>query len=397
MRSSQLPFVSCADKGGGTALPGSTKASYPCLFSALSIGGTTLKNRIALAPMTRTSASEDGQATEKMARYYASFARDSFGLVITEGTYPDEAYSQGYANQPGIANEAQAAAWRKVVDAVHAADTPIFLQLMHAGALAQANRFRRETIAPSAMKPRGQRLGLYGGTGDYATPREITSQEIKLVIEGFAVAAVRARSSGFDGIELHGANGYLIDQFLTDYTNQRTDGYGGRSQNRVRFAVEVVRAVRQAVGLNFVIGIRISLSKVNDPSHRWTEGESDAEIIFRGLAEAGTDYIHTAGTDALQPAFGTGPSLAALAKKYGGVTVIANGKLEDPARAEGVIRARQADIVALARGALANRDWPDRVAHGRPLDPFNYAMLQPRATLDNAEEWRKRQGDDRVS
>ena len=366
-----------------------TRTSYPHLFSARSIGPVRLRNRVAVAPMTRTSATADGRATEKMVQYYASFARGGFGLIITEGTYTDETHSQGYAHQPGIANQAQAIAWRAVADAVHTAGAPIFVQLMHAGALAQANRFRNETIAPSAIKPRGQQLSLYGGSGYYPMPRGITPEEIKEVIEGVASAAARAREVGFDGIELHGANGYLIDQFLTDYTNRRVDEYGGSTRNRMRFAVEVLRAVRQVVGPNYPVGIRISQSKVNDPSHQWAGGEADATVIFRSLVESGADFIHVTGRDATEPAFGSGATLAALAKRRGGVLVIANGKLEEPRGAEALLEAQEADIVSLARSALANTDWPNRVAQGRPLEPFNYAMLQPRATLDNAEEWRK--------
>lgn len=377
------------DKNPKSATQLPTKANYVHLFSAGSIGEVRLRNRVAVAPMTRTSATADGRATEKMAQYYASFPRGGFGLVLTEGAYTDEAHSHGYRNQPGIANQSQVGAWHEVTDAVHAAGVPIFVQLMHAGALAQANRFRSDTIAPSAIKPRGQQLSLYGGSGYYPTPREITLQEIEEVIEGFASAAARAREAGFDGIELHGANGYLIDQFLTDYTNRRVDEYGGSTQNRVRFAVKVLQAVRQVVGPNYPVGIRISQNKVNDPSHQWAGGEADAIVIFRSLVESGADFIHVTGRDATEPAFGTGATLAAVAKRHGGILVIANGGLEEPRKAEALLDAQDADLVALARGALANTDWPNRVAQGRALEPFNYAMLQPRATLDNVNEWRK--------
>lgn len=369
-----------------------TNFNYPYLFSPLGLGPLKLKNRIAVAPMTRTSATEDGRVTDHMVRYYSEFAHGGFGLVITEGTYTDEAYSQGYPNQPGIANGPQAATWKPVTEAVHKEDSHILIQLMHAGALSQVNRFRNETIAPSPIRPRGEQMSLYGGGGEYRVPREMGSKEIEEVIEGFALAAFRARSAGFDGAELHGANGYLLDQFLTDYTNRRSDKYGGSTQHRIRFAAETIQAVRRAVGPNFVVGIRISQSKVNDPAHRWAGGESDAAVIFKSLVDAGADFIHVAARDASESAFVTGPSLAALAKKHGGVPVIANGKLEDPRRAETIIEAGDADVVSLARGALANMDWPMRVSHGRSLEPFSYAILQPRPTLQNAEEWRKSRG-----
>ncbi|MBE9169913.1 NADH:flavin oxidoreductase [Pleurocapsales cyanobacterium LEGE 06147] len=366
-------------------------ANFPHLFSPLQLGQLELENRIVVAPMTRVSATEKGIATQQMADYYAEFTRGGFGLVETEGTYVDEAYSQGYANQPGIANETQANAWRRVVRAVHAQGSPIFIQLMHAGALVQANRFCNEALAPSAVQPRGEQLPVYGGSGKYFMPRQIARAEIRQVIASFTAAAARAVEAGFDGIEVHAANGYLLDQFLTDYTNHRTDEYGGSIQNRIRFAVEVLQAVRDVVGPNYPVGIRISQNKVNDYEYQWSRGESDAAIIFGSLAAAGATFIHIAGYDACASAFSTGPALAALAKQYGRVPVIANGQLEDPQKAESLLKAKVADLISLVKGALANPNWPRKTARREALEAFDFRMLQPRATLSNAEKWRKRQ------
>ncbi|WP_035782226.1 oxidoreductase, partial [Arthrobacter sp. H14] len=201
--------------------------NFDSLWSSLQIGSTELNNRVALAPMTRVSATEDGHATDKMASYYEAYARGGFGLLITEGIYPDTAYSQGYLFQPGIATKEQAQSWSNVVDAVHSAGARIFAQLMHAGAQAQGNRFVESSIGPSAVSPKGEQLAFYRGEGPFPVPSEITTEQMAEVREGFVVAALHAKQAGFDGVEIHGANGYLLDQFLTDYFNKRTDEYGG--------------------------------------------------------------------------------------------------------------------------------------------------------------------------
>lgn len=358
---------------------------HAILFTPTRIGGVSLKNRVALAPMTRTSAEEDGRPTDEMARYYARFARGCYSLIITEGAYPDEAYSQGYRRQPGIANAAHVEAWRRVVDAVHREDGRIFIQLMHAGALSQGNHYTRGAIGPSAVKPVGTKLDLYGGHGDFDAPREITREEIGAVIESFAQAAVRAREAGFDGVEIHGANGYLLDQFLTDYTNQRTDEYGGSTENRVRLLVEVIGAVRTAVGAAYPVGVRISQGKVNDYHHKWAGRERDAELIFSRIAAVKPDFIHVTEYDATRPAFEAGETLAELAKRHARLPVIANGQLGAPDVAESLIANGHAEVITLGKSALANPDWPRRVMAGEPIEEFDFAVLQPQANIKEHE------------
>lgn len=355
------------------------------LFDEVQIGRLALKNRVALAPMTRTSATEDGRATDEMARYYSKFARGCYSLVITEGAYPDEAHSQGYRNQPGIANERHVEAWREVTKAVHDEDGLIIVQLMHAGALSQGNFYMDETIAPSAVKPKGEQLGLYGGEGEFRVPREMSRDDIEATIRAFGAAAARARDAGFDGIEIHGANGYLLDQFLTDYTNQRTDEYGGTTENRVRSHVEVLRQVRRVVGDDYTVGVRISQGKVNDYHHKWAGGTHDARVIFESLAAAGPDFIHITEYDATLPAFDGGETLVGLAKRFGGVPVIANGQLGAPKKAEALITSGQADVITLGKSALANPDWPRRVLGGAPLEAFDFGILQPQAFIKEHE------------
>jgi 2,4-dienoyl-CoA reductase-like NADH-dependent reductase (Old Yellow Enzyme family) len=364
-----------------------TLEKFSTLFSPTNIKDIELANRIGLAPMTRTSATAEGLATEEMAQYYTNFAKGGFSLILTEGTYTDDQYSQGYFNQPGIINKEQINAWEKVTKSVKQQGAKIFVQLMHAGALSQGNRFVSNTAGPSAVKPQGEQLGFYGGSGEFTLPKEMTEADIADVIKGFVIAAKNAKEAGFDGIEIHGANGYVLDQFLTDYTNKRQDQYGGSLENRLRLPIEVVKAVREAVGADYPVGIRLSQAKVNDSDHKWKGGESDAEVIFTKFVDAGIDYIHIAEPNAAVPAFGeTGPSLVELVKKYTNTVVIANGSLGDPDVAEALLNERKADIVTIGKAALANQDWANKVKNGKNLEEFDFQkILLPQASLKEFE------------
>jgi len=358
---------------------------YSPLWSPIRIGATELDNRVALAPMTRISATEDGHATDRMASYYRTFARGGFGLLITEGIYPDTAHSQGYHHQPGIATEEQARSWATVVDGVHAEGAKIFAQLMHAGSQSQGNRFVASSVGPSAVAPKGEQLGFYRGEGPYPVPSAITLSQMKDVRDGFVTAALHAQQAGFDGVEIHGANGYLLDQFLTDYLNQRDDHYGGSPENRVRFAAEICRDVREAVGPDMTVGIRISQSKVSDTEHKWSGGVEEAEVIFATLGGTGIDFVHTTEYRATEPAFANaGETLAALAKRYSGLPVIANGKLDDPDNAVSMLVDGSADVVALGKGALANRNWPHLVRNNLEFGELDPAVFAP---LADVKDW----------
>ena len=181
------------------------------LMEPVQIGSLHLKNRLSIAPMTRVSATADGTPTARMVDYYRAFAAGGFGLIITEGTYPDDRFSQGYLHQPGIVSPSHVEGWRKVTDAVHEAEGIIFLQLMHAGALSQC---KETTIAPSAVKPLGVKMPEYGGAGKFPTPKAMSRRDLQQTVASFASAALLAEGAGFDGVEIHGANGYLLDQFL---------------------------------------------------------------------------------------------------------------------------------------------------------------------------------------
>lgn len=365
-------------------------SAHPAL-TAYRIGALTLDNRFAVAPMTRVSATPDGAATSEMADYYADFARGGFGLLLTEGTYTDTTHSQGYLNQPGLATDEHVRAWRPVTDAVHAHGVPIVAQLMHAGALSQGNAYGAGTIAPSAVTPRGTMLDEYGGSGTWPTPREMTRDEIDTVVRSFGDAAVSARAAGFDGVEVHAANGYLFDQFLTVYTNTRDDEYGGSVANRIRLAARVLTEIRDRIGDEVLLGIRLSQTKVNDVAYRWPGGAADAETIFATLAATGVDYLHIAseGRDFIDTArFSDGRTITALARKVSGLPVMANGGMHDPRQAADVLDGGHADLLSVGRGALANPDLPRRVSAGEKLEGFDHGMLSPMATIANARNWR---------
>ncbi|MCT2582200.1 NADH:flavin oxidoreductase [Actinophytocola gossypii] len=355
------------------------------------LGALDLDGRFAVAPMTRVSATPDGLPTTEMADYYTEFAEGGFPLVITEGVYTDAAYSQGYHNQPGLVTAEHVEGWREVTRRVHAAGGRIIAQLMHAGALSQGSAHGAVRIAPSAVAPLGEMMPEYGGSGPWPVPREMSADDIEQVRAGFVAAARNAHSAGFDGVEVHGANGYLLDQFLTDYTNRRADGYGGTVSGRVRLAAEVVADVHGALP-DFLVGIRFSQTKVNDFTYRWPGGVRDAEVVFDAVAAAGAGFVHVAseGRDWIETArLAGGDTITALARRRTGLPVIANGGMHDLRRAADVLEGGHADLLAIGRGALANPDLPRRVAKDVALEPFDAGMLKPMATLSVARRWRE--------
>ncbi|WP_275571516.1 NADH:flavin oxidoreductase [Mycolicibacterium vanbaalenii] len=367
-------------------------STHPALTS-FRLGSTHLDNRFVVAPMTRVSATPEGAATADMGDYYATFARGGFGLIVTEGIYTDTAHSQGYLNQPGLASGRHTAAWRQVTDAVHDHGVPIIAQLMHAGALSQGNSYGAHTIAPSAIAPLGQMLEEYGGSGAWPTPRAMTAADIDDTVAGFVESACRAESAGFDGVEVHAANGYLLDQFLTEYTNTRDDEYGGPVANRLRLTTRILREIRRATDADTVLGVRLSQTKVNDFNYRWPGGAADAEAIFAALAETGVDYLHIAseGRNFIDTArLADGRTLTALARDVTGLPVMANGGMHDLRQAADVLDGGHADLLSVGRGALANPDLPRRVLSATGLNEFDHGMLTPMATIGNAAAWSAR-------
>ncbi|WP_435334346.1 tRNA-dihydrouridine synthase [Haloarchaeobius sp. TZWWS8] len=361
--------------------------NHDVLFDEFAFDGVSLDNRVGLAPMTRASATEDGRATERMTRYYAKFARGGFGFLVTEGTYVDQRHSQGYLNQPGLATDEQVDAWEQVTEAVHDEGSPILAQLMHAGALSQGNPHADETVAPSAVQPVGEQSELYGGEGEFATPRELTVDELDEIRDSFVESAKNAHDAGFDGVELHAANGYLLNEFIARDANQRDDEYGGSTENRVRYPAEVVDSVREELPDEFVVGVRVSQTKTNDGEYEWKDGADDAAVVFSALADAGADFVHVTDPDITAPAFGEdGQTFAEFAVEHAETTVVANGGLGDPDDAAAVVEATGADLVTVGKSALSNPDWPQQVEAGEDLDPFDFEnILLPQATLSDHE------------
>ncbi|WP_158904507.1 NADH:flavin oxidoreductase [Burkholderia sp. L27(2015)] len=357
------------------------------ILSPYDRNGIAVRNRIAVAPMSRITATENGHPTQTMFDYYMRFAKGGFGLVTTEGIYTDKAFSQGYRFQPGLADDEQARGWTAFNREMQAHGALVFAQLMHAGALSQGNFYQTHTVAPSAIRPKGKQMELYYGQGPFPEPRQITDAEIDDAVRGFVDAAQRAVNlAGFNGVEIHGANGYLLDQFLTAETNRRTDRWGGATKARVQLLADVVNAVKTNVGHVAPVGIRISQGKVNDFNSKWLGGEADAEVIFGTLADAGADFIHVTEFEAWQPAFeGTQDSLVTLARRYApNVTLIANGGLHPAERMANAL-ATGADLVTLGRGALANPNLPKILESKREPRTFDGSILQPIANIKEGE------------
>lgn len=349
-------------------------------------GGRALNNRLVVAPLTRKSASAEGVPTPEMAHYYGAFAEGGFGMIISEGTYTDDLFSQSDLNQPGITNEAQMLGWKNVTEKVHRYDAIFINQLMHAGALGQ---LREENIAPSAVQPIGERSTELGGlTGPYPLPQAMDYSDFEAVKNGYVRAATLSREAGFDGIEIHAANGYLFDQFVTEHTNIRTDHYGGNVRNRLRFLMEVYQAIRDALPADFIIGIRLSESKVNDLKYRWPGGSKTATEIFEVLSEIQPHYFHIAsegGSWKRESLYPDGLSSTGIAKKLTQIPIIANGGLHDIELAESLIASDQADLISIGRAAIANPDWPNRIWKGQDTIPFFKDLIKPSLTLKHTE------------
>jgi 2,4-dienoyl-CoA reductase-like NADH-dependent reductase (Old Yellow Enzyme family) len=361
------------------------------IFDKTRLHNQTLKNRLVVAPLTRKSAHADGTPGELMVPYYTAFAAGGFSLIITEGTYTDDLYSKAEVNQPGLVNEEHVKGWKRVVDGIHHYGALAIAQLMHGGALGQ---YRDENIAPSAIQPIGLRSTEPGGlSGRFPLPKEMTADDIKAVKEGYVDAALRAHQSGFDGVELHAANGYLFDQFITAHTNIRTDKYGGSTANRLRFLMEVFQEIRDTLPADFIIGIRLSESKVNDLGYRWPGGSATAIEIFTLLKKLNVSYFHLAaegGNWARECLYADGSSSSGLARNLTGVPIIANGGLHDLNISLPLLQNGHADLLSIGRAAIASPDWPNLIATGQQPVPFFKELIKPRATLAHTNAVLKR-------
>jgi len=339
------------------------------LFSPIQAGELSLPNRIVLAPLTRSRAGQPGDVpTPLMAEYYAQ--RASAGLIISEATNISE-IGQGYALTPGIFTEAQLDGWRGVTEAVHAAGGRIVLQLWHTGRMSHESLHPgRAPVAPSALHcdscqvftvdAQGQ-----GGLSPVSPPKALSRDEIQATVADYAAATRNAMAAGFDGVEVHGANGYLIHQFLASNTNQRDDEYGGSLENRCRFLFEVMDAVLGEVPAGRV-GVRLSplfgLNGIADADPAETQG-----AVARHLGELGIAYLHVADTDVMR---GAEPQmdriLPFIRPNFPGVRML-NGAY-DPQRARAALRDGDGELVAFGRLYLANPDLPERIRRGGPYN-----------------------------
>ena len=322
------------------------------LFNPLKIGALTLPNRILLAPLTRTRADAGHMPNALMAEYYSQ--RATGGLLITECTMVAPGTS-AFINEPGIYNDAQIAGWKKVTEAVHAKGGRIFMQIWHAGRAAHPDMNDGvATVSSAAIAIDGETHTPKGKVPN-AVPQALTVEEIPAIVAAYAQGAKNAIAAGFDGVEVHGANGYLIDQFLRDTPNQRTDGYGGSLENRARFLFEVLTAVTAAIGADKV-GLRLSpLNSYNSMK------DSDPIALITFLAEKlnafHLAYLHVMRADF----FGAqkGDVLTVTREKYQGVLVGNMGYSAE--EAEAAIAAGTLDAVAFGTAFLANPDLPARI------------------------------------
>ncbi|RUR32628.1 NADH:flavin oxidoreductase [Vreelandella nanhaiensis] len=357
----------------------STQELAAPLFETFTVGPLTLANRIVMAPMTRNR-SPGGVPSEEVAAYYKSRASGGVGLIITEGTYIDHPGANGYPNVPAFYGEEALAGWQRVVESVHDAGGKIVPQLWHVG------RERRQGVEPQASVPGFGPMSIV--EGDLEVVEAMTEEDIQEVAASFARAALDAQRIGFDGIELHGAHGYLIDQFLWEESNQRTDAYGGSLENRLRFPRMIVRAVREAVGPDFPIIFRFSQWKLSDYTAIIAETPEALGSILKPLAEDGVDIFHASTRRVWEPGFeGSTKTLATWTRELTGKPVIAVGSVgldrtfrtghftrtEDPTSKSRVNveelamwRAREDfDLIAIGRALLSDPEWANKVNEGR--------------------------------
>ncbi|MDX8378687.1 MAG: alkene reductase [Gallionella sp.] len=332
------------------------------LFSPVILGKLQLKNRIAMAPLTRCRATGN-IPNELMAEYY--HLRADAGLLITEGTSPS-ANGLGYARQPGLFNEAQVAGWRLVTDRVHQAKGHIFVQIMHTGRVSHAANMQAGTkiLAPSALAANGEMWTDTDGLQPYPIPTVMTEADIQAAIGEYVIAAKNAITAGFDGIELHAANGYLIDQFLNTATNQRTDRWGGRIENRIRFAVEIAKATAAAIGAEH-IGMRISPYGIFNGTQPDTDMDALYERLMHELNRIGLVYIHIVDHSALG-APEVSPTLkATIRSTFKGRYILSGGY--DLTRANADLDADRGDLVAFGRPFISNPDLVEKLRAGTTL------------------------------
>ncbi|MEA5509850.1 alkene reductase [Crocosphaera sp. UHCC 0190] len=337
----------------------------PTLLSSFKLGDLTLKNRVIMAPLTRARAGVERMPNALMTQYYTQ--RASAGLIITEATVISQ-QGCGWVQSPGIYSEEQTEAWKQITKALHQTETPVFLQLWHCGRASHSS-FQENNQLPvsaSAIKLNGEYIHTPIGKQAYETPRALEIEEIPRIIEDYRLGAERAKKAGFDGIEIHGANGYLIDQFLQSKTNQRTDKYGGRIENRYRFLQEIVEAILTVFSPEKV-AVRLS------PNGNFNDmGSPEYRELFIYVAQQlnryGLGYLHI--VDGLEFGFhqlGEPMTLREFREVFDGPLMGNCGYSQDSA--EATIKADNADLIAFGRPYISNPDLVERFANNWPLNP----------------------------
>ncbi len=341
------------------------------LFQPVTMGSLTLSNRVVMAPMTRNRAVESNTPNALMATYYGQ--RAAAGLIVTEGVAPAPE-GLGYARIPGLFSDAQVEGWKLTTAAVHAAGGRIFAQLMHTGRVGHVANLPAgvRLLGPSAVPMPGTIYTDAAGMQDYSKPEAMTEAEVELAIESFVSASKNAIRAGFDGVELHGANGYLIEQFLSPHSNRRDDAWGGTVEKRHRFALEAARRAAAAIGAERV-GIRLSPYGVFNDMPPYDGIDASYVALVTALETTGIQYIHLVN----HASMGTPPvpaSLELALRKAWPRTLILSGGY-DKARAESAVAEHRADLVAFGRPFLANPDLVARMKRDLPLNAPDFSTF----------------------
>jgi N-ethylmaleimide reductase len=346
-----------------------TPTREPLLFSEATLGNLRLKNRIAMAPMTRARATRDHVPTPIMATYYAQ--RASAGLLISEGTAPSK-NGAGYGWIPGLYTAAHIEAWRKVTDAVHSRDGRIFVQIMHTGRISHPLNMDEGAVvlAPSPIAAAGEIFAGESGPRPYPTPKEMTTFEVEEAIAEFVGAARNAVLAGFDGVEIHGANGYLVEQFLRPTSNRRTDAYGGGIAGRAKFLLEIVRRSGEAIGFDRV-GVRLSPFGTFNDMPNYPEMAEDYVYLARELSRLGIAYLHLIDHAAPgEPSPVPEDVRARLREAFRGPLISAGGY--DAKSGEAALESGEAEFIAIGKPFIGNPDLVERLRTGRELNALDF-------------------------
>lgn len=334
------------------------------LFSEYEKNGLKLKNRIVMAPMTRSRAEDKNAPNELMATYYAQ--RAGAGLIITEGTAPSP-NGLGYARIPGMYSDAQIEGWRKVTGEVHKEGSKIFLQLMHTGRVSHELNMPQgsKILAPSAVQSSGEMYTDQKGNQPFPVPKEMNKEEIAMTLKEYVTASKNALEAGFDGVELHAANGYLLEQFLNPGTNKRQDEYGGSIENRCKFVLEVTAAVADAIGKDKV-GIRVSPYGAFGDMPGYDEVDETYSYLTKELNKLGIVYVHIVDHSSMGTPEVPLEIKQEIRKQFSRTLILSGGY--DKQRAEEDLEKGLGDLVAFGRPFIANPDLVSRLEQDIPLE-----------------------------